>query len=84
MAIKPLSDRIVAHKQQPITTTKSGILLGEAKDKSTYAIVDAIGPDVKQVKVKDQILYQEYSATEVKIDDKDYLILKESDILATL
>ncbi|MBR3220486.1 co-chaperone GroES [Candidatus Saccharibacteria bacterium] len=84
MAIKPLKDRVVAIKEQPKTTTASGILLGEAKEAPAYAIVEAIGPEVKGIKKGDKIIYKEYTATDVKIDDKDYLIVKEENILATI
>jgi len=84
MSIKPLADRIVAKKEAATTATASGILLGEAKEKSTTAIVEAVGPDVKNVKAGDRVLYQEYSATDVKLDGAEYLIIKEEDLLATL
>jgi chaperonin GroES len=84
MSIKPLADRVVAKKDAATSTTASGILLGEAKEKSTTATVESIGPDVKNIKKGDRILYREYSATEIKYDGKDYLIVKEEDVLATL
>ena len=82
--MKPLKDRIVAVVEKPLETTKSGILLGEAKEKPAYAVVESVGPDVKDVKKGDKIIYKEYSATEIKMDEKDYIILKEEDVLATL
>ena len=82
--IKPLTDRVVAKKDQPLEKTKSGILLGEAKEAPAYAIVEAVGPDVKDIKKGDKILYKEYSTTEVELDNEKYIILKEEDILATL
>lgn len=84
MALKPLKDRVVAKKEQPLTKTKSGILLGEAKEKPAYAVVESVGPEVKEIKKGDKIIYKEYSTTEVSIDETDYIILKEEDILATL
>ena len=84
MTLKPLADRIVATKEQPLEKTKSGILLGDAKEKPAYAVVESVGPDVKSIKKGDKIIVKDYSATELKIDDKDYLIVKEEDILATL
>jgi chaperonin GroES len=82
--IKPLKDRVVAAKDAPLEKTKSGILLGEAKEKPAYAVVESAGSEVKDVKKGDKILYREYSATEVKVDDKDYLIIKEEDILGVI
>ncbi|MBO7657103.1 co-chaperone GroES [Candidatus Saccharibacteria bacterium] len=84
MALKPLKDRIVAVVEKPLEKTKSGILLGEAKEKPAYAVVESVGKDVKDVKKGDRIVYKEYSTTEIKLDDKDYIILKEEDVLATL
>ena len=84
MSLKPLSDRVVAKKDQPETTTKSGILLGTAKEAPAYAVVESVGPDVKSIKPGDKIIYKNYSTTDVKLDDVDYIIVKEEDILATL
>ena len=84
MTLKPLKDRIVAKVEKPLEKTKSGILLGEAKEKPAYALVESVGPDVTGVKKGDKIVYKEYSTTEIKIDDVDYIILKEEDVLATL
>ena len=82
--MKPLKDRVVAKQEQPQETTKSGILLGEAKEKPAYAVVESVGPEVKAVKAGDKIVFKEYATTEVKVDDEPYIILKEEDILATL
>lgn len=84
MALKPLKDRIVAKIEKPLEKTKSGILLGEAKEKPAYAVVESVGPEVKSVKSGDKIVYKEYSTTEIKLEDVDYIILKEEDVLATL
>ena len=84
MAIKPLADRVVAKKDAAVEQTASGILLGEAKEKQNTAIVESVGPDVKNVIKGDRILYRDYSASEIKLDGTDYLIIKEEDILATL
>ena len=84
MSIKPLADRVVAKKDAATSTTASGILLGEAKEKPNTATVESIGPDLKNIKKGDRILYREYSATEIKLDGTDYLIVKEEDVLATL
>lgn len=84
MALKPLKDRIVAVVEKPLEKTKSGILLGEAKEKPAYAVVESVGSEVKDIKKGDKIVYKEYSTTDIKLDDKDYIILKEEDVLATL
>lgn len=84
MQLKPLQDRIVASKEEAMTQTKSGILLGAAKEAPAYAVVESVGPDVKTVKKGDKIVTKEYSTTPIKVDDKDYIIVKEEDVLATL
>ena len=84
MKLHPLGDKIVAIKEQPLEKTKSGILLGEAKEKPAYATVESVGPDVKVVKPKDKVVYKEYTTTDIKLEDTDYIILKEEDVLATL
>ena len=84
MTIKPLADRVVARKEEALKKTASGILLGEAKEKPSYATVQSVGPDVKGVKKGDKIIFREYSATEIKVEEVDYLVIKEEDILATL
>ena len=83
MALRPLKDRVVAKIEKPLEKTESGILLGEAKEKQAYAIVESVGPEVTTIKKGDKIIYKEFSTTEVKVDGTDYIILKEEDVLAT-
>jgi chaperonin GroES len=83
--IKPLADRVVAVREQAQTKTASGIYLPDsAREKPAAAVVEAVGPDVKGIKKGDKIIYKDYSATELKIDSTEYLIVKEEDVLATL
>lgn len=83
--IKPLGDRVVAVREAVKTQTASGLYLPDnAKEKPVVAEIKAVGSEVKNVKLGDKILYKEYSTTEVKIDDVEYLIVKEEDILGTL
>ncbi len=84
MAIKPLNNKVVAVKQEALTKTKSGILLGEAKEEPAYAVVEAVGPKVENIKKGDKIIYKDFSTTNIKVDDKDYVIVAEEDILATM
>ena len=84
MTLKPLKDRVVAVVEKPLEKTKSGILLGEAKEKPAYAVVESVGPEVSGGKKGDKIVYKEYSTTEIRMDEKNYIILKEEDVLATL
>jgi chaperonin GroES len=81
--IIPLADRVIAIKEEVQTKTASGLYLPEqAKEKTVVAVVKAVGPEVKNLKVKDRIVYKEYSTTELKIDGTQYLIVKEEDVLA--
>ena len=82
--IKPIGNRVVATIDTPATQTKSGILLGEASEKPAYAIVTAIGKEVKDIKVGDKIVYKEYTSTNIKIDGTEYIVLDAKDVLATL
>jgi chaperonin GroES len=83
--ITPLGDRVVAEAIEQESKTASGIYLPDnAKEKPVMAKVIAVGKNVKNVKVADKILYKEYSTTEVKMDGKEYILVKEEDILATV
>lgn len=83
--ITPLADRVVAIREKAPTKTASGLYLPDtAKEKPVFAVVKAIGPDVKQLKVGDKIVYKEYSTTELVSDSVEYLIVKEEDVLATV
>ncbi|AMX01495.1 co-chaperone GroES [Microbulbifer thermotolerans] len=94
MKIKPLQDRVVVKRLPAETTTKGGIVIPDkAAEKSTQGEVCAVGDGVPldsgelrplTVKVGDRVLFGQYAGTEVKIDGEDYLIVKESDILAVL
>lgn len=91
MRLVPLNDRVVLKQLVAEETTKSGIVLpGQAKEKPQQAEVIAVGPggvvDGKEVKMEvsvgDKVIYQKYSGTEVNVEDVDYIIVKQSDILA--
>ena len=93
MKLVPLGDREVLKQLVAEETTKSGIVLpGQNKEKPQQAEVLAVGPggmvdgkEVKmEVKVGDQVIYSKYSGTEVKIEDEEYIIVKQSDILAII
>lgn len=87
--IKPLSDRVVIEPQEAVTKTASGIYIPDtAKEKPQQGAVVAVGPGKKdepmEVKVGDVVLYGKYSGTEVTVEEKKYLIVRQSDILAVL
>ncbi len=83
--IKPLADRVVAVREKAQEKTASGLYLPDSsKEKPVMAIVVAVGPKVEQVAVGDKIVYKEYSTTDLKINETEYLIVKEDDVLATV
>ena len=93
MKLVPLGDRVVLKQLIAEETTKSGIVLpGQNKEKPQQAEVIAVGPggmvDGKevemQVKTGDNVIYSKYSGTEVKVDEEEYIIVKQSDILAII
>ena len=83
--IKPLSDRVVAVREEVQTKTASGLYLpDQAQEKPLIAAVVAIGPGVTSLKVDDKILYKDYSGSQVRVNETEYLIIREEDVLATL
>ena len=93
MKLVPLADRVVLKQLEAEETTKSGIVLpGAEKEKPQQAEVIAVGPggvidgkEVKmQVKVGQKVIYSKYAGTEVKLDDEEYIIVKQNDVLAVI
>ena len=91
MKLVPLGDRVVLKQLEAEETTKSGIVLpGRSKEKPQQAEGIAVGPggtgDGKEVKMEvkkgEQVIYSKYSGTEVKLGEEEYIIVKQSDILA--
>ena len=87
--IKPLADRVLIEPKEAETKTASGIFIPDtAKEKPQQGKVIAVGPGKKdepmEVKVGEEVLYGKYAGTEVTIEEKKYLIVKQSDILAIL
>ena len=83
--IQPLADFIVAQAEKAETKTASGLYLPDkAQEKPKTAKVVAVGPEAKQVKVGDRILYKSYSTTDVKLEGEDYILVEEKDVLATV
>ena len=86
-----MGDRVVLKQTEKEETTKSGIILAaKAQERPENAEVIAVGPGgmvdgkevTMQVKVGDQVIYSKYAGNEVKLDDEEYIIVKQSDILA--
>ena len=93
MKLVPLGDRVVLKQLVAEETTKSGIVLpGQNKKKPQQAEVIAVGPggvvdgkEVKmEVKVGDQVIFSKYAGTEVKLEEDEYIIVKQNDILAVI
>ena len=93
MNIKPLGDRVVIKSLPSEEKTKSGIIMPDtAKEKPQEGEIVAVGPGKMEkgerialdVKVGDRVIYSKYAGTEVKYDGEEYLILKETDILAII
>ena len=91
MKLVPLGDRVVLKQLEAEETTKSGIVLpGQAQEKPQQAEVIAVGPGgvvegkevKKEVAVGNKVIYSKYAGTEVKLDGEEYIIVKQSDILA--
>ena len=87
--IKPLADRVVIEPAVAETTTASGIIIPDtAKEKPQEGTVVAVGAGTKDnpvtLKVGDTVLYGKYAGTELKLEGKDYLIMRENDVLAVI
>ena len=94
MGFRPLHDRVVVRRVDSEEKTAGGIIIPDtAKEKPSEGIIEAVGPGARDdsgkiqplgVKAGDRILFGKWSGTEVKLDGKDLLIMKESDIMGVL
>lgn len=87
VSVKPIADRVLVKPAEAEQTTKSGIIIPDtAKEKPMKGLVIAVGPGKKDepttVKAGDEVLYGKYSGTEIIVEGNEYLIMRESDILA--
>ena len=83
--IQPLADYVVAQQEEAQAKTSSGIYLPEAaKEKPKIAKVLAVGSSVKDIKAGDRIVYGGYSNEDIKIDGKEYMLIKQENIYATV
>lgn len=91
MKLRPLGDRVVIQHLEAEETTKSGIILtGTAKEKPQEALVVAVGPGgmvdgekvVMEVKPGDKVIYSKYAGNEVTMEDEEYVIVRQNEILA--
>ena len=93
MKLVPFGDKVVLKQLLAEETTKSGIVLpGQAKEKPQQAEVIAVGPGgvvdgkevTMQVKAGDKVIYSKYAGTEVKLEDEEFIVVKQSDIVAVV
>ena len=84
--LRPLNKNVVLKKEAEETKTASGIILTEsAKDKTRVAVAVAVGKDCEaKLKEDDRVVYKEYYGTKVKMEDVDYIIIQDEDILAVV
>lgn len=94
MKLKPLQDRIVVQRQEAATTTASGIVIpDQAAEQASQGQVLAVGPGkhddrgvlhALDIQVGDQVLFSKFSGQTVKVDDQEYLILRQEDVMAVV
>jgi chaperonin GroES len=87
--ITPLADRVIIKQSEAETTTTSGIIIPDnAQEKPQKGIVKSVGKGTKEnpitLKVGDTVLYSKYGGTELQFQGEDFLIMRESDILAII
>lgn len=82
--LHPTGSRIIATREEAVTQTASGILLGDAKkqERPVVATVVSGGPDVMSIEMGDKIVYKEFAATDITHENVDYIIIEEDDVLA--
>lgn len=82
---KPLKDRVFVSYTEEMEKTAGGLYIPDsAKEKPQSGKVEAVGDDVKSLKIGDKILFDRYSGSKISIDNIDYLIIKEEDVLGIL
>ena len=82
MKFKPLKDRVFVKYSEEAEKTAGGLYIPEsAKEKPQKGVIEAVGSEVKEIKVGDTILFDKYSGSKINIDNNEYLIIKEEDIL---
>lgn len=93
MKLRPLGDKVVLKQLEAEETTKSGIILSsKAQEKPQEAVIIAVGPGgmvdgkevAMQVKAGEKVIYSKYAGTEVKLDGEEFIIVKQSDIVAVV
>ncbi|MBF0456990.1 MAG: co-chaperone GroES [Nitrospirae bacterium] len=85
MKFKPLKERVFVSYKEELERTAGGLYVPDtAKEKPQRGKVEAVGSEVKELKVGDEIFFDKYSGSKVQIDNVDYLIIKEEDVLGII
>jgi len=85
MKLKPLKDRVVVSYSEEPERTAGGIYVPDtAKEKPQEGKVEAVGPEVKELKVGNTVIFDKYSGSKIKVGDREHLVIKEEDILAVV
>ncbi|MBF0516472.1 MAG: co-chaperone GroES [Nitrospirae bacterium] len=85
MKFKPLKERVFVSYKEELERTAGGLYVPDtAKEKPQRGKVEAIGSEVKELKVGDEVFFDKYSGSKVQIDSVDYLIIKEEDVLGII
>lgn len=83
--LRPLEDYVVLKVKKEEKTTTSGIILAtEEKDKPATGVVISVGPKVENIKANDEVIYQTYAGTKVKLDQEEYLLVQSKNIFAVI
>ena len=82
MKLKPTADNILLKQTEAVETTTSGIILATTKEKPAIYEVMSAGPDVKEVKVGDKVVVDNFKGNDIKLDGVDYKFVKLEDVLA--
>ena len=85
MKVRPLKERLFVRYSEEEEKTPGGLFIPDsAKEKPQRGVVENIGSEVKDIKVNDKILFDKYSGSKITVDDVEYLIIKEEDVLGIL
>lgn len=85
MKLRPLSDRVVVMKSEEEKKTAGGIIIPDShSEKPSMGTIQSVGKDVKELKEGDTVYFGKYAGTEIKVADKAYLVLVETEVLAVL
>jgi chaperonin GroES len=82
----PLSNHVILKKEEQKNSTKSGIILTSKEQVSNEGVVESFGPEVKSEKITEngRVIFKEYKAEKVRVDDTDYYIVEDKDIIAVV